>query len=181
MAYAWRILLAVFCMTSMNAQTSAAETAFDAATLPASSTPAADALLAELETAYDAMDVDRFTRLFTDDFEQIDVNRRVDVKGVEKWRDWTVLINGLHQSMHRRHLGRIAQGDLIIVETEWSGRLKPGAAEWNEAPLDYRYRGLIVLTLRGAKIARQVIYADYRTYLEQFRASPRKSRDQNAE
>lgn len=133
-------------------------------------------MLEKLEAAYQKMDVDRFVGLFTDDFEQIDINRRVRVQGRKKWRDWTVLINNLHESMRRRHLGRITQGDLVIVETEWSGRLKPRAAGWNEEPLDYCYRGLIVMTVRDGKIARQMVYADYKSYLEQF-SKPESAKD----
>ncbi len=54
--------------------------------LPGRSTPEVDSLLQRLEREYEEMDVDGFVSLFTEDFTQHDVNRRVRISGIEAWR-----------------------------------------------------------------------------------------------
>ena len=95
--------------------------------LPLQSTREADALLHELEEAYGAMDTERFVRLFTDDFSQLDVNRRMHVKGRQAWIDQTRQINAAHLSMERRHRSRAVIGDWIIAEIEWAGTVRGDA------------------------------------------------------
>jgi hypothetical protein len=71
------------------------------ARLPAASTAEVDRLLLKLEEAYRAMDADRFVALFTGDVVQLDVPRRVHVKGREPWFAWTRILNAAHQRMSR--------------------------------------------------------------------------------
>jgi len=70
--------------------------------LPLRSTPAVDRLLEDLEAAYRAMDVGRFVGLFGEDVAQLDVTRRVHVKGRAAWIEQTRKINAAHRSMERR-------------------------------------------------------------------------------
>ncbi|MGH9791386.1 MAG: alpha/beta fold hydrolase, partial [Candidatus Acidiferrales bacterium] len=90
-------------------------------TLPLRSTPAVDRLLERLESAYNAMDAEAFVSLFTEDGAQLDVNRRVHVKGRAAWLEWTRRINAAHTNMTRRHRGRAKAGDWVVAEIEWSG------------------------------------------------------------
>lgn len=138
----------------------------DRAKLPTTSTPDVDRLLKNLETSYRAKDVDAFVGLFTDDFTQLDVNRRVHVRGRETWTEWTHRINTAHTTMDRVHRGRAVIGPWVVVEIEWSGELRPGAV--GPAERSYRYTGLGLLRLAGGRIQEQVLYGDFATFSEQI-------------
>jgi len=107
--------------------------------LPRTSDPATDRILAELEVVYAEKDVEGFVGLFTDDFTQVDVNRRVHVRGKDGRRQ-TEGINAAHREMRRAHHGRRS----------------------------YRYSGIGLLEIDDGKIARQILYADHRTLEEQL-------------
>jgi pimeloyl-ACP methyl ester carboxylesterase len=136
--------------------------------LPLRSTPEADALLRQLEEAYDAMDAEGFVRLFADDFSQLDVPRRVHVKGREAWIEQTRRINGAHRSMERRHRGRAVVGDWIVAEIEWAGTVRGEALGAPGREVPYRYTGLGLLQVRDGLIARQILYGDQPTLTEQL-------------
>lgn len=138
--------------------------------LPDHSEPAVDALLSRMEAAYNAMDADAFTALFTDDVTQLDVNRRVHIKGRAEWNQWTRLVNAAHSAMTRRHRGRARVGDFIVVEIEWSGTVR-GAAVNAPADRNYRYTGLGLLRLREGKVQQQILYGDYASLMEQLRGA----------
>ncbi len=139
--------------------------------LPATSSPEVDRLLSNLEASYRAKDVDRFVALFTDDFTQLDVNRRVHVRGKATWADWTKRINDAHTVMDRVHRGRVSVGEWVIVEVEWSGTVR-GEALKAAAPRSYRYTGLGLLRLRDGKIRQQILYGDFATFSEQLTGVP---------
>lgn len=134
-----------------------------AATLPLRSTPDVDRLLERLESAYNARDAEAFVDLFTDDVVQLDVNRRVHVKGRTAWLDWTRRINAAHGEMTRRHRGRARVGDWVVAEIEWSGTVA-GAAIGRT----YRYTGLGLLRMHSGKVAQQILYGDYASLVEQL-------------
>lgn len=141
----------------------------DLRVLPDGSTDSVDGMLEDVEAAYAAMDVAGFVSFFSDDFEQVDVNRRVVVRGKEAWRRQTVRINGLHESMGRLHHGRALIGDWLVVELEWFGtlrgdRLDPAAPE----NVSYRYSGLGLLQIEGGRVRRQILYGDIVTLEEQL-------------
>lgn len=135
--------------------------------LPARSTPEVDTLLERLEREYGEMDVDGFVSLFTEDFTQHDVNRRVRVSGIEAWHEQTVRVNAGHRWMARVHGRRLVEGNTVIVEIEWSGLVR-GAALGRAEDREYRYSGLGVLELDGGRIRSQVLYADFVTLAEQL-------------
>lgn len=136
--------------------------------LPYQSTPEVDRLLAKLESVYADMNIDGFVRLFTDDFVQLDVNRRVRVEGAAAWRDQTRRINAAHRSMERRHFGRIWTDPWLIVEIEWAGTIRGEAIGQPDSDGDYRYSGVGLIELRDGRIRRQVLWGDYATLLEQL-------------
>jgi pimeloyl-ACP methyl ester carboxylesterase len=137
-------------------------------TLPAASSPAVDRLLTAIEDSYRAKDAERFTSLFTDDFSQVDVNRRIAINGIDAWRRQTESVNAAHREMARIHRGRIVHENLVIAEIEWSGTVR--GAELASGALDrpYRFSGLGIMELAGGKIRRQVLFIDYASYREQF-------------
>lgn len=135
--------------------------------LPERSTPEVDSLLRRVEREYGEMDVDGFVSLFTEDFTQHDVNRRVRVSGIEAWHDQTVRVNAGHRWMSRVHGRRLVVGNVVIVEIEWAGLVRGDAIG---APQDrpYRYSGLGVLEIEGGRIRSQVLYADFVTLAQQL-------------
>lgn len=135
--------------------------------LPGRSTAEVDSLLQRLEREYEEMDVDGFVSLFTEDFTQHDVNRRVRVSGIEAWHKQTVQVNAGHRWMARVHGRRLVEGDVVIVEIEWSGLVR-GEALGQGEDREYRYSGLGVLEIDGGRIRSQVIYADFVTLAEQL-------------
>jgi pimeloyl-ACP methyl ester carboxylesterase/ketosteroid isomerase-like protein len=140
--------------------------------LPLTSTAVVDRLLRQLEEAYRRMDVDRFVALFTDDVAQLDVNRRVHVKGRAAWEDWTRQINAAHRRMERQHRGRAIVGDWVIAEIEWSGLVRGEAVGSPGRDREYRYTGLGLIRVKEGKVAQQILYGDYATLSEQLGASP---------
>lgn len=136
--------------------------------LPRRSAPAVDRLLAAVEAAYRRKETDRFVSLFTDDFTQIDVNRRIEIRGTADWRSQTERVNSAHLEMSRVHHGRVVQGDLVLAEIEWSGTVR--GAEFGPEANDrsYRFGGFGVLELSAGKIRRQVLFIDYATYRDQL-------------
>jgi pimeloyl-ACP methyl ester carboxylesterase/ketosteroid isomerase-like protein len=138
--------------------------------LSPTSTEAVDRLLVKLEAAYESMDAGRFVELFTDDVIQLDVPRRVHVKGRHRWLTWTRdQINAAHRRMSRRHHGRAVAGPWVIAEVEWSGIVKGEALGNAGGDREYRYTGLVLMRLEGDRIAEQIIYGDQPTLLEQLR------------
>ncbi len=102
--------------------------------LPHNSTQEVDALLTELEHAYRAMDVEAFASLFTEDVEQLDVNRRVSVRGARHWRRQTEDVNGAHVWMERNYHGRAVVGNQVVLEVEWAGRVRGQAVGTPKRP-----------------------------------------------
>jgi pimeloyl-ACP methyl ester carboxylesterase len=141
--------------------------------LPHASTPEVDRLLAAVEQAYREMDAETFTSYFTEDVEQLDVNRRVLVRGAADWRRQTDDVNGNHVWMERIHHGRAVVGDHIIVEVEWAGRVRGEAMGTPREDHEYRYVGLGILELRDGRIGRQVLFGDFVTLVEQLGLSER--------
>jgi ketosteroid isomerase-like protein len=136
--------------------------------LPPTSTPDVDRLLTEIEASYRAMDLDRFVGLFTEDVEQLDVNRRVHVEGREDWREWTRRINAAHLEMDRVHRGRARVGDVVIAEIEWSGTVRGEALGSPGEDRRDRYTGLGLIRIEGSRIRQQVLYGDFATLSEQL-------------
>jgi pimeloyl-ACP methyl ester carboxylesterase len=137
--------------------------------LSPTSTAAVDGLLTQLEAAYESMDAGRFVELFTDDVVQLDVPRRVHVKGRDRWLAWTRdQINAAHLRMSRRHYGRAVVGQWVMAEVEWSGLVK-GDMLGSNGNREYRYTGLVLMRLEGDRIAEQIIYGDQPALLEQLR------------
>lgn len=136
--------------------------------LPGTSDPEVDQLLAELEDAYASMDVLRFVSLFAEDFEQVDVSRRVHVRGREAWRRQTERVNGAHREMDRIHHGRARTGDWVVVEIEWSGIVRGEVLDTAGRDRTYRYSGIGLLELEDGRLRRQILYADFRTLLDQL-------------
>lgn len=142
--------------------------------LPLVSDPEVDSLLANVERAYRDMDVESFVGLFSEDFEQLDVPRRVEIQGRDAWRKQTTAINGAHTRMGRIHHGRARLGNSVVVELEWYGTLRGEAFGDGLGPRSYRYTGLGLLELEDGKISRQVIYGDVPTLEEQLQSSLRR-------
>jgi hypothetical protein len=117
------------------------------------------------------MDVEAFLSSFSDDIQQLDINRRVLVRGKDAWRELTVRVNGAHRWMERIHHGRLLAGDRLIVEIEWAGRVRGDALPQVGEDRDYRYTGLGILELDGGKVRRQTLYADFATLSEQLDAA----------
>jgi ketosteroid isomerase-like protein len=136
-------------------------------TLPLRSTREVDRLLERLESAYNRMDAEAFVNLFTEDGVQLDVNRRVHVKGRAAWLAWTRRINAAHKNMTRRHRGRAKVGDWVVAEIEWSGTLR-GAAIGAANDRSYRYTGVGLLRLENGRIRQQILYGDYASLTEQL-------------
>jgi pimeloyl-ACP methyl ester carboxylesterase/ketosteroid isomerase-like protein len=141
--------------------------------LAATSTPEVDALLARLESTYRAKDIEAFVRLFSEDFVQLDVTRRVHVKGRDAWTAWTRELNAAHLSMERRHRGRARLGDWIVVEIEWSGTVRGEAFGTPGGDRRYRYTGLGLLQVEKGVIRGQVLYGDATTLVEQLQGAAR--------
>jgi len=139
--------------------------------LPRRSTRAVDDLLAKLERAVESMDAERFVDLFTADVVQIDVPRRVHIKGREQWLAWTRDgINAAHLRMARVHRGRAVAGPWVVAEVEWTGIVKADALGPSAGgDREYRYTGLVLMRLEKGRIAEQVIYGDQPTLMEQLR------------
>lgn len=140
--------------------------------LPSSSTPQVDALLKRMEETYAAMDAAGFVGLFTDDFIQDDVNRRVHVEGKEAWRRQTHLINAAHRSMSRRHYGRLVTGEWIVAEIEWGGLVRGDALGTPGRDGEYLFSGLGLMRIRDGRVQRQVLFSDYATLLAQLPGRP---------
>ena len=136
--------------------------------LPGSSTPEVDSLLRVLERAYDGMDVSGFVSLFTDDFVQHDVPRRVTVIGKDAWTTQTSQLNALHRVMSRTHHGRIQVGNLVVAEVQWTGTVR-GAALGSPTDRRYNYTGIVIMELEDGLIRRQLIYGDAPTLSAQLR------------
>lgn len=137
--------------------------------LPPSSEPAIDRLLAELEQAYAAKDVEAFVSLFTEDFEQVDVNRRVRVRGREAWRRQTARVNAAHRYMERAHHGRArVADDWIVVEVTWTGTVRGAVLGEPGEDRAYDYDGVGLLRIEDGRIGRQILWADFRTLWEQL-------------
>ncbi len=140
--------------------------------LPPSATPEIDRLLGRLENAYAAQDVKAFVALFTDDFVQHDVNRRVIVQGLADWTRQTRTINEAHRELTRTHGGRVRAGDWIIVETTWTGTIRGEALGTAGRDRSYNYSGIVMMQLVEGKIRRQLIYADHVTLTDQVGPLP---------
>ncbi len=136
--------------------------------LASRSTAEVDRLLSSVEMTYRAMNADAFVNLFSDDITQLDVSRRVHVKGRDRWLAWTRDINAAHSRMERRHRGRAVAGDWVVAEVEWSGKVRGEALGNPGKDLEYRYTGLVLMRLRGGRIALQLIYGDYASLSEQL-------------
>lgn len=138
--------------------------------LPLVSTPDVDDLLLRLEETYRSMDAERLVALFTDDVVQLDVPRRVHVKGREAWLAWTRdRVNRAHRRMSRVHRGRAVAESWVAAEVEWAGTVK---GEFAGAPAggdrEYRYTGLVLMRLAEGRIATQIIYGDQPALLDQL-------------
>ncbi|MGH7563910.1 MAG: alpha/beta fold hydrolase [Gemmatimonadota bacterium] len=136
--------------------------------LPPASDPEVDGLLARLEQAYTSMDVERFVSLFGEDFEQVDINRRVHVRGREAWRRQTERVNAAHHKMERIHHGRARVGEWVVVEIEWSGAVRGEVLGQPGHDRPYRYSGMGLLELEKGGIRRQILFVDFRTLLNQL-------------
>lgn len=136
------------------------------------STRTVDGLLEALENAYNGMDGPAFAALYTDDVTQLDVNRRVHLRGKDAWRRQIDRVNAAHLRMERRHFGRALAGDWVIVEIEWSGTLREQALGPGSPRTDYRFTGLGLLQTSGGQIRTQVLYSDFATLMAQLAATP---------
>lgn len=136
--------------------------------LPHLSTPAVDALLTGIEDAYRRRDVEAFASCFADDVEQLDVTRRVLVRGRDGWRRQTESVNRAHRWMERVHHGRILAGNRLIVEIEWAGCVRGEALGTPGRDREYRYGGLGIMDLREGKVVSQILYGDVTTLDEQL-------------
>ena len=135
--------------------------------LPLRSTPAVDQMLREIEEAYRSMDAEAFVGLFTTDVEQLDVDRRVLIRGAEAWLDQTRRVNSAHRWMERIHHGRLVAEDRIVVEIEWAGSVR-GEAVGSPSDVEYRYTGLGVLEIEGREVRRQLLYSDAGSLTQQL-------------
>jgi len=136
--------------------------------LPGRSTPEVDRLLRRIEETYAAMDVAAFVGLFTEDFIQDDVNRRVHVESRNAWTKQTEMINAAHRQMSRRHYGRLVIGEWVVAEIEWGGIVRGEAIGVPGRDREYLFSGLGLLKLKGGKVQRQVLYSDYATLMAQL-------------
>ena len=136
--------------------------------LPQSSNPAVDEFLLQFEEVYSGKDVEAFLALFTDDFQNIDVNRRATIDGIDEWREQTERFMAFHQCARRRHLGWTVSGDTIVVQVEWWGIIRGIAFGPEEADRSYHYRGITFLKMDGDKISLQLIYGDADTLNQQL-------------
>ena len=137
--------------------------------LPGRSTPEVDSLLQRLEREYEQMDVDGFVSFFTEDFTQHDVNRRVRISGIEAWREQTKRVSAAHRWMVRVHGRRLVEGNIVIVEIEWSGLVRAAALGQQGEDREYRYSGLGVIEVDDGHIRKQVLYSDFVTLADQLR------------
>ena len=136
--------------------------------LPPASDPEVDGLFFELEETYASKDMDRFVSLFAEDFEQVDVNRRIHVRGRDAWRRQTERVNAAHRDMARIHHGRARAGDWVVVEIEWSGTVRGEALDQPAEDREYHYSGIGLLKINEGRILRQILYADFRTLIDQL-------------
>jgi uncharacterized protein (TIGR02246 family) len=136
--------------------------------LPSRSTPPVDSLLQKMEEAYRSMDAERWVSLFTEDVEQIDVPRRVHLKGRDAWRMQTESINAAHRQIDRVHHGRAVVGDWVIVEIEWAGTVRGEALGTPGQDRRYSYSGIGLLHLDGTRVGKQIIYGDVTTLDERL-------------
>jgi hypothetical protein len=114
------------------------------------------------------MDVAAFVGLFTEDFIQDDVNRRVHVESRNAWTKQTEMINAAHRQMSRRHYGRLVIGEWVVAEIEWGGIVRGEAIGVPGRDREYLFSGLGLLKLKGGKVQRQVLYSDYATLMAQL-------------
>lgn len=136
--------------------------------LPHRSTRDVDTLLAGIEDAYRRQDVDAFASLYAAEVEQLDVTRRVLVRGLDGWRRQTEAVNRAHRWMERVHHGRHLAGESLIVEIEWAGCVRGEAIGSPGRDREYRYVGLGILDLKQGKVSRQLLYGDVPTLDEQL-------------
>ena len=117
-------------------------------------------VLSELEASYRSRDAATFAQLFSTDFEQLDVGRRVRVRGRPAWQEQTERVNAAHEWMERLHHGRKWLGNgMLLVEIEWAGRVRAESLSGSAA--DYRYSGLGLLEFDDDhRIKRQLLFGD---------------------
>jgi pimeloyl-ACP methyl ester carboxylesterase len=122
-----------------------------------------DEVLSELEASYRSRDAATFVQFFSTDFEQLDVGRRVRVRGRPAWWEQTERVNAAHEWMERLHHGRKWLGNaMLVVEIEWAGRVRAEALAGSAA--DYRYTGLGLLEFDDdRRIKRQLLFGDIAT------------------
>ena len=122
-----------------------------------------DEVLSELEASYRSRDAATFVQFFSTDFEQLDVGRRVRVRGRPAWWEQTERVNAAHEWMERLHHGRKWLGNgMLLVEIEWAGRVRAEALAGSAA--DYRYTGLGLLEFDDdRRIKRQLLFGDIAT------------------
>ncbi len=70
--------------------------------------------------------------------------------------------------MVRVHGRRLVEGNIVIVEIEWSGLLRGAALGQRGEDREYRYSGLGVIEIDGGRIRSQMIYSDFVTLAEQL-------------
>jgi pimeloyl-ACP methyl ester carboxylesterase len=112
--------------------------------------------------------VEAFVAHYSEDFQQIDVNRRVHVSGKDAWRTQTVQINEAHQTMGRIHHGRALIGNWLVVELEWFGTVLGTALGKPSEEHSYRYSGLGLLEIEDGRIRRQILFGDIVSLEEQL-------------
>jgi pimeloyl-ACP methyl ester carboxylesterase len=146
--------------------------------LPFRSVDSIDRMLASLEKAYAEKDVEAFVAHYAEDFQQVDVNRRIHVSGKDAWRAQTVQVNQAHQTMGRIHHGRALIGDWLVVELEWFGTVVGTALGRPGEEHSYRYSGLGLLQVEDGRIRRQILFGDVVSLEEQLGLRPHSTAQQ---
>ena len=121
--------------------------------------------------AYRAGSVEGMLALYAPDAVFEDVNQRHRFTGTEQLGAMLAGIVGLHEAIDLREVRRITQGDMVVVEYEYAGRLSGAAlsqATGREGcpDLDYTLPTTSWYRVEDGRIVHQKDFIDLATYME---------------
>ena len=121
--------------------------------------------------AYRSGSIEGMLALYAPDAVFEDVNQRHRFAGAEQLRAMLTAIVGLHQVIDLREVRRITEGDIVVVEYEYAGRLSGAAlsqATGREGcpDIDYTLPTTSWYRVADGRITHQKDFIDLATYME---------------
>ncbi len=121
--------------------------------------------------AYRNGSIEGMLALYAPDAVFEDVNQRHRFTGAEQLRAMLTGIVGLHETIDLREVRRIMEGDMVVVEYEYAGRLSGAAlsqATGREGcpDIDYTLPTTSWYRVKGGRIVHQKDFIDLATYME---------------